>query len=115
MSTQVETRRGAPSCSTSQTVATGYVEPVSPSISTTTSYGTPNGVIRVALNRRSDDSDEELIVQVAPVARPDAERRTEHARLVAPTRMIGIERVCDELVGRDDRITSSGQVGCTGH
>lgn len=54
-------------------------------------------------------------MQVAPIARPDTERRTQDARLVAPTRMIGIERVRHELVGRDDRLTSSGQVGRTSH
>jgi mannitol-specific phosphotransferase system IIBC component len=47
MSTQLYVRRGGPSASTIQVLTTGLVAPLSPSTITTTSYVTPNGVMRV--------------------------------------------------------------------
>jgi hypothetical protein len=47
MSTQVDVRRGGPSPSMIHVVTTGFVAPLRPSTISTTSYVTPNGVIRV--------------------------------------------------------------------
>jgi hypothetical protein len=79
MSTHVETRRGAPSPFTRQTVATGQVEPLSP-------VDQHDNLVQDAERRdprrpnwTCDNGGEELIAQVAPVARPNTERRAKHA------------------------------------
>jgi len=93
MSTQVDVSRGGPPLSTIHVVTTGCVAPLSPSIEVTTSYATPNGVIRVERT----------------------ERRGEHPRFVPPARMIRIQRVTDELVSRDPGLFSARKPHRLGH